>query len=138
MKNLISSWRLFLKEESKVDSKKVAKVVIVDDQNHVLFLRRTNYVEKFAGEWDLPGGHVHVGEDLVDGAKRETQEETNLEVHRPILVTKIENIYFFKAKYSGEDLILSDEHSEYEFRDPLAIENPSKFEKVAQMVIKDD
>jgi len=121
---------------SEVDSTKVAKLVIVDENNCVLFLRRTEYVEKFAKEWDLPGGHVHVGEKLIDGCIRETHEETSLTVKRPVMVTKVENIYFFKSKYAGGDITLSEEHSEYEFRDPLKIKNPSKFEKVAQLVVK--
>ena len=46
------------------DSKKVAKVIIVDDDNRVLFLKRSDYMDKFAGEWDLPGGHIKVGENF--------------------------------------------------------------------------
>ena len=51
-------------ENKPVDSKQVAKVVLIDAEGKVLFLKRTNYVEKYAGEWDLPGGHLHVGEPL--------------------------------------------------------------------------
>ena len=45
------------------DTQKVAKVIIVDD-DRVLMLKRSNYVEKYAGEWDLPGGHIQVGEEV--------------------------------------------------------------------------
>ena len=37
------------------DIKTVAKVVLIDDSDRVLFLKRSDYMEKYAGEWDLPG-----------------------------------------------------------------------------------
>ena len=74
------------------DSKKVAKVVIIDDDNRVLMLKRSNYVDKYAGEWDLPGGHIQVGEELSVGMRREVKEETGLEINNPIFVQKIENL----------------------------------------------
>ena len=126
-----------MKEEDQKDSSTVAKLVLVDENGHVLFLKRTNYMDKFAGEWDLPGGHVHVGEKLLDGLQREVEEETSLNVLRATLFTKIDNLYFFRAVYEGGDIVLSNEHSDFEFRDPLLLDNPSKFEKVALMVIKD-
>ena len=136
MNYIFESWRLYLKEENFKDSKKVAKIVLVDGEGKVLFLKRTAYHKKYAGEWDLPGGHVHVGEDLKDGLFREVEEETGLSIKRAKLFTKKENLYFFQAVYEQGDIILSNEHSEYEFIDPLTIQNPSKFEKVAQLVVK--
>ncbi len=56
------------------DSKKVAKVIIINGDNHVLMLKRSGYVDKFAGEWDLPGGHIQVGENFEVGMKREAFE----------------------------------------------------------------
>ena len=127
-----------MKEEDHEDSSTVAKLVLVDENGHVLFLKRTDYMDKFAGEWDLPGGHVHVGEKLLDGLQREVEEETSLNILRATLFTKIDNLYFFRAVYEGGDIVLSNEHSDFEFRDPLLLDNPSKFEKVALMVVKDD
>ena len=37
-------------------------------------------MDKFAGEWDLPGGHIQVGEEFETGMKREVKEETNIDV----------------------------------------------------------
>ena len=62
------------------DSREVAKVVIIDDSNRVLMLKRSDYVDKYAGEWDLPGGHIKVGEELDTGMKREVKEETGLDI----------------------------------------------------------
>lgn len=138
MKMYFKSWRRYLTEKQEIDSSTVAKLVLINDKGEVLFLKRSNYVDKFAGDWDLPGGHVHVGENLKDGLFREVEEETGLEVRRASLVTKIDNLYFFKAIYEQGDIILSNEHTEHRFRDPFVIENPSKFEKVAQIAVKND
>ena len=119
------------------DTSIVAKLVLVDSNNHVLFLKRTNYTEKHKGEWDLPGGHIKNGEDLTDGLKREVEEETGLRVSRVRLFTRQGNLYFYEGVYEKGNIILSNEHSEYKFVDPLSIENPSKFEKISQEVIKD-
>lgn len=35
-------------------------------------------VQEPDGTWELPGGKVHKGEDLVEGLKRECREETGL------------------------------------------------------------
>ena len=45
MKPILDSWRGLLLEEKTKDTKKVAKVVIYDDENKVLFLKRTNYTK---------------------------------------------------------------------------------------------
>tara|TARA_Y100001973_G_C5177636_1_gene323014 strand:+ start:1026 stop:1439 length:414 start_codon:yes stop_codon:yes gene_type:complete len=137
MKLLLESWREYLSEEPQ-DSSVVAKIVLVNSENKVLFLKRTDYVNKFKGEWDLPGGHVHVGEKLFEGLQREVEEETGLKIFRASLFTKLDNLHFFRGKYEKGNIILSNEHSEFAFRDPFDVDVPTKFEKIAQMVIKND
>ncbi|MEC8978324.1 MAG: NUDIX hydrolase, partial [Pseudomonadota bacterium] len=92
--------------EGKIDSDKVAKIVLYNDKNEVLFLKRTDYVEKFKNEWDLPGGHAHIGEDMIKALRREVREETKLSFKKPIKIKKIGNITFFKAKYDGGEIKL--------------------------------
>ena len=48
----------------------------------------------------------------------------------------MENLHFFEGVYEQGKIILSNEHSEHKFIDPLSIENPSKFEKVAIEVVE--
>ena len=136
MKPILDSWRGLLLEEKTKDTKKVAKVVIYDDENKVLFLKRTNYTKKHAGEWDLPGGHGHEGEEIDKTARRETREETGLSLGAIEKVEVIGNTTFFKAKMHDGDIKLSEEHSEFLFRDVKTIKNPDKYEKVAQRVVK--
>ncbi len=52
-------------------------VCVFDSHERLLLLRRTDN-----GYWGLPGGAMEPGESLEDTARRETREETGLEVAR--------------------------------------------------------
>ena len=55
--------------------------VIEDDRGRILLVKhkkeRGGY---WQGRWICPGGELEFGEDIEEGIKRETKEETNLEV----------------------------------------------------------
>jgi 8-oxo-dGTP pyrophosphatase MutT (NUDIX family) len=55
-----------------VDSNNVAKVAILHDEK-ILVLHRSDNKKK-----DLPGGHLHIGENEIVGIIREVYEETKL------------------------------------------------------------
>ncbi len=57
---------------------KVAAAVLIQEDNRVLLVRRTN--EPFKGYWTLPAGFVDAGEDPARAAERECLEETGLQV----------------------------------------------------------
>jgi 8-oxo-dGTP diphosphatase len=46
----------------------------------MLLLRRSRALTAFPGTWDIPGGHVEKGENLLTALKREVREETGYEV----------------------------------------------------------
>lgn len=52
--------------------------VVFDGHGCVLLVKRRN--EPLAGQWNLPGGAVEVGESLAEAAAREVLEETGLVV----------------------------------------------------------
>ena len=54
-------------------------VAALIERNGALLLQQRAH-EPFTGFWSLPGGHVDVDESLAHAVKRETQEETNLDV----------------------------------------------------------
>lgn len=92
--------------------------IIVD--NEILILKRQVREGKSNG-WCLPGGKVEPGEKSIDGAIRETFEETGIKINTPtFLGTAISaskeftvNVYF-TTMLTKEDVTLSiREHSEY-------------------------
>ncbi len=109
----------------------VAKVVLIDQSKRVLFLKRSSYVEKFAGEWDLPGGHLKTDEALLDGLDREVKEETSLDVRQPVFMVKIDNLHFFRANYDSQPVKLSHEHTDYRFFEENELDPNEKFQKIA-------
>ncbi len=52
-----------------------AAILIVDEQNRLLLMKRSD-----SGRWGLPGGATEPGEVVEDAARRETLEETGLQV----------------------------------------------------------
>tara|TARA_B100000927_G_scaffold291213_1_gene292394 strand:- start:281 stop:691 length:411 start_codon:yes stop_codon:yes gene_type:complete len=121
----------------KNDVSTVAKIVIIDDKKRVLFLKRSEYVEKYAGDWDLPGGHLKKEESLIQGLKREVKEETNLDVEEPKFLLKMDNLNFFYVKYNSEKINLSHEHTDYRFFEQYDLDPCEKFQKVAIMSLKE-
>ena len=138
MKSIFKEWRQYLLENESPDTSQVVKLVLLNKHNHVLFLKRSNYMEKYAGEMDLPGGHIKEGESMLDGLKREVEEETGLEIFRATLYTKKENIAYFRSVHEKGNIILSNEHTDHAFVDVMKIQNPSKFEKIAIEVVKNE
>jgi len=57
---------------------RVVSAIIVSHGGRVLLQRRA--MEPGAGQWTFPGGFLEVGELAEDGARRETLEETGLDV----------------------------------------------------------
>lgn len=118
------------------DIKTVAKVVLIDSSNRVLFLKRSDYTEKYAGDWDLPGGHLKPNESLEAGLKRETKEETQLSVRDPVFFLKMDNLHFFYANYDSQNIKLSNEHTEYKFFEQKELNANHKFQNVALKALR--
>ena len=96
------------------DSKNVSKAVIIKEDGALLLLRSST--EKFPGKWDLPGGHVHEGEDPKDGLIREVKEETGITLEEPIeKLYEEDHITFYKTSMPDEKITLSHEHDKHKF-----------------------
>ena len=111
MQKLFESWRKYLNEsEDKLDTKRVAKVVLFKDEK-ILLLRSA--LGDFKGEWDLPGGHVEEGEDMLDGLKREVDEETGLTLETAEALNFTHgHKTFYRASLPKGNIKLSDEHDQ--------------------------
>ena len=112
MRTLLENWRGYMNETK--DSENVSKAVIIKEDGALLLLRSTG--EKFPGKWDLPGGHIHIGEDPKDGLIREVREETGVTLSEPIEKLYEEgSITFYKTQMPNGQITLSHEHDEHKF-----------------------
>lgn len=59
-------------------------IFIYDEDNNFILIKRGN--EPFKGYWALPGGFVDYGETVENAAKRESLEETSINVKLERLV----------------------------------------------------
>ena len=97
------------------------RAVVHDAQGRMLLLRRSNVCRNFVGCWEWPGGKVDPGEDFASAVRRETREETSLEVE----ITGLAGVTHFAApaahfvmlcmevKTIGGEFKLSEEHDDY-------------------------
>ena len=60
------------------DGPEVAVGAVVTRDGELLLVRRGH--GPAAGEWSVPGGRVHLGEELHEAVVRETREETDIDV----------------------------------------------------------
>jgi len=72
--------------------------LIVDQQGKILLARSHKWFDKYT----LPGGHIEVGESMVDAVKREVKEEVGLDVEVVEMLLVQEAIFapeFYKKKH---------------------------------------
>ena len=139
MKQLFENWRHYLLED--MDTEQVRKAVLINDEDKILILRSSDKNEKHAGEWDLPGGHIHEGEPDIDGLKREVKEETALDITSPEMILHDGRKKFYKTRSYSGTIELSDEHTEYEWVTIEELDSytiGAKFVKAAKAALNDD
>ena len=91
-----------------------------------VFLPKRASTKKFLPDvYEIPGGHIEYGENIIDGLKREIKEEFEIDIRvgdpffvfdyfNPIKGShSIEVIYFATLMHSPNDIVLhADDHSE--------------------------
>lgn len=97
-----------LNEDRSNDTNKVSKVIITKN-NKILLLQKKN------GKYELPGGHIEVGESAINGAKREVKEEIGLDVINLKQITSNNSRVLYKGNIINSNITLSDEHRSYKF-----------------------
>jgi len=61
---------------------------LVLDDGRILLVKRGYPPNK--GRWSVPGGHVEIGEGILDAAKRELEEETGI-IGKPLGVVNVDD-----------------------------------------------
>lgn len=96
-------WKELLTEG---ELKTVGVVVCLNDDHQFLIIRRSA-IDKRAGQWTMPGGHIDDADDSVEaGAVRELKEEANLSCSvgdlKYIGKSGPQKYYFLTTTWSGK------------------------------------
>ena len=118
---------------------KGSAVLILDEQDRLLLLKRSMKSRWMPGKWGPPGGRVERGENSKGAAIRETKEETDLDLKIPdvIHIAKYSNkmVDFFYAKsYTGQ-VSIDFEHDDFEW---VARADINQYDTVPDLVEKFD
>ena len=139
MKLLFENWRHYILED--MDSEQIRKVILIDDKDRLLILKSADSNKKHANEWDLPGGHIHKGEDEIVGLEREVKEETTLDIASPEEISQEGHIKFYKTRQYRGTIELSEEHTEYKWVTVEELDSyviGAKFVRAAKVAFKTD
>ena len=124
-----------------MDSDQIRKVVLIDDKDRLLILKSSDSNKKHANEWDLPGGHIHEGEDEIVGLKREVKEETTLDIASPEEISQEGRIKFYKTSQYHGTIELSEEHTNHKWVTIEELDSytiGAKFVRAAKVALKTD
>jgi 8-oxo-dGTP diphosphatase len=83
---------------------------VVISQGLALLVRRAN--PPLQGEWSIPGGMLEVGETLVEGVRRELEEETGIEARVHGVIEVFERISFDAAGKAAYHYVVLDYYCE--------------------------
>ena len=98
------------------------KSLVFNQQQEVLLVKRSNTDVHGPGKWEIPGGRLDPGENPFEGLKRETKEETGIEilVGRPLAVDYFTRddgqaitMIIFECQQTAGEVKLSEEHSNF-------------------------
>ena len=92
-----------------VDINSVAKVILFW-KDRFLVLKRVN-----GDGWELPGGHLNLGEKFSEGAKREVFEETKIKISKLKPILRQKDFRMYTARPRVIKVSLSDEHTDYKW-----------------------
>lgn len=114
-------------EEKRTMNQQIGVKAIIEKDNKILFIKRSNKYTDLEDAWDIPGGRLEFGEEPEDGLRREIKEETGLELDQikqildatTVFTNEEKQIvritYFCTIKETNEDHTISDEHTHAEW-----------------------
>ncbi len=123
------------------------RIVLFDQQGHILVLKRSHSSKTNPGKWELPGGKIDKGEDFDAALQREVLEETGFQVviHTAAGTAmqeteewRVVHLVMIGSMISG-GLAISSEHEEYRWASPLelgSLEKADWFEEYYRMYLQ--
>ena len=114
------------KRRRQLQVRLVSRCFIKRGDRRLLIIRRPKNGSRHSGKWEVPGGKVEKGQNLIETRYREAQEETGLRTkatRHPVLVDDsakakhrkkpLRKVYFSITRVAGGVFLLSDEHIDY-------------------------
>ena len=106
-----------------------ARGLVVTDKGLAVIFRRKINEQGTKEYYVVPGGGINEGEDIIEGLKRELEEELDIEIEVNDLAFKVETDerieYFYNCKYISGDFKLNGEEldrmSESNYYEPTFI-----------------
>ena len=114
----------------------VAVHALIKKGDKYLFTKRSPKNDYMPNIWDIPGGTIEFGEELISALKREVKEEVNLKINPKKIIYAygfVSNVnrHQFQLVYlcdyaSGDVKLNSEEHSEYKWLKKAEFESLKK------------
>lgn len=122
------------------------KIFLKNNEGKILALRRSETDPSRPLTWDLPGGNIEEGENLLENMKREILEEIGIEISDITILgalsgTSKKGEYAIQIAYTGSigdaEITLSYEHDQYKWvtkEEFLSLESTEKIKKFLQQL----
>ena len=117
------------------DTEDSVVVVVIDDKNKILLIKRSKTDEWKPLHWSFPGGHVEKGEAPYKAARRELKEETELDgriKYCGVRKAKSGKMFIYRCDDVKGDVKLNYEHCDHkwiEYKDLDDLENKTPYVK---------
>lgn len=103
----------------------VSKILIRNDEEEFLMLKKASHYDWMADKWEQPGGKLENDENRFEAARREIKAETGLEVSSLENLVRLEiednqtlvNCYVLYTDSFSGNIKLSEEHQSYKWVD---------------------
>jgi len=124
------------------------KIFLKNKEGKILLLKRSP--EKYgetSGRWDIPGGRIIPGSELVDNLKREVREETQLEIIEiprfvyaqdiilPDSKKHVVRLSFEGRTLAGNKVVLNEEHTAYKWLSLKEIEHQEGLDRYVKEIV---
>lgn len=122
------------------------KILLKSGSDKYLFLKRAESFKPGVQKWDIPGGRINVDETLDDALAREVYEETALKIDSYELLAaqdifvEDKDLHVVRLTYIGkaigDEITISDEHSEYKWMTKQQVINEPLDKYLMQLIDK--
>ncbi|PIQ68358.1 MAG: hypothetical protein COV91_04470 [Candidatus Taylorbacteria bacterium CG11_big_fil_rev_8_21_14_0_20_46_11] len=122
------------------------KIFLKNPKGEYLILKRSKErYPKINKLWDIPGGRIESGFDLIENLKREVREETGLELTKTVCLLGAQDILrddkhivrlTYKGEIEGEPELNGDEDVDFCWKTIESLESWDEFDEFSSEYVK--